>query len=129
MDGLLKMATLIARNRHRRFPTGPLNRILIKAVDKYAPPLVKGRRFKILYAAQPRPGNDAREIPTVQLFVNHFSLLTPAYQRYLELQIRESFDIRGCPLKMQMRSRKSQDAASPKTAERAIKAKSSAWTK
>ncbi len=108
LDGLLKMATLIAQNRHRRFPTGPLNRVLMKAMEKYPPPLVRGRRFKILYAAQPKPVDDAREIPTLHLFVNHSSLLTSAYERYLELQLRESFDLRGCPLKFIFRNRKQQ---------------------
>jgi hypothetical protein len=48
--------------------------------------------------------------------------MTPAYQRYLEIQLRESFDIRGCPLKLVLRSRKQQETK-PRTA-MAVKAKS-----
>jgi GTP-binding protein len=105
IDGLLKTCATIAKNRHFRFQTGPLNRVISRAIEKYAPPLVNGRRFKVLYAAQQAAKEGAREIPTLQLFVNAPGLLTPAYERYLDLQIRESFDLRGCPLKFILRGR------------------------
>jgi GTP-binding protein len=105
IDGLLKTCATIAKNRMFRFQTGPLNRVISRAIEKYAPPLVNGRRFKVLYAAQQAAKEGAREIPTLQLFVNSPGLLTPAYERYLDLQIRESFDLRGCPLKFVMRGR------------------------
>jgi len=108
IDGLLKTCAQIAKNRRYRFQTGPLNRVLTRAMEKYAPPLVKGRRFKILYAAQLQPKDTAREIPTLQLFVNSAELLTPAYERYLDLQLREAFDLRGCPIKFVMRGRTTQ---------------------
>jgi len=95
----------IAKNRTFRFQTGPLNRVITRAMEKYAPPLVKGRRFKILYAAQMAPKEGAREIPTLQLFVNSAELLTPAYERYLDIQIRENFNLKGCPLRFVMRGR------------------------
>jgi GTP-binding protein len=108
IDGLLKTVKLIAKNRVFRFQTGPLNRVISRAMEKYAPPLVNGRRFKVLYAAQLAAKEGAREIPTLQLFVNSAELLTPAYERYLDLQIRESFDLRGCPLRFVMRGRTTQ---------------------
>jgi GTP-binding protein len=108
IDGLLRTCAQIAKNRRYRFQTGPLNRVLTRAMEKYAPPLVKGRRFKILYAAQQLPKDNTREIPTLQLFVNSAELLTPAYERYLDLQLREAFDLRGCPIKFVMRGRTTQ---------------------
>jgi GTP-binding protein len=105
IEGLLKTCATIAKNRMFRFHTGPLNRVISRAMEKYAPPLVNGRRFKILYAAQQAAKEGSREIPTLQLFVNSPGLLTPAYERYLDLQIRESFDLRGCPLKFVMHGR------------------------
>ena len=105
IEGLLKTCATIAKNRVFRFQTGPLNRVISRAMEKYAPPLVHGRRFKVLYAAQQSPKEGAREIPTLQLFVNSASLLTPAYERYLDLQIRESFNLIGCPLRFVLRGR------------------------
>ena len=105
IEGLLKSVAMIAKNRSFRFHTGPLNRVITRAMEKYAPPLVRGRRFKILYAAQLAAKEGSREIPTLQLFVNSAELLTPAYERYLDLQLRESFELRGCPLRFVMRGR------------------------
>jgi len=105
IDGLLKTVAAIAKNRTFRFQTGPLNRVISRAMEKYAPPLVRGRRFKVLYAAQLSPKEGSREIPTLQLFVNSADLLTPAYERYLDLQLREAFELRGCPLRFVMRGR------------------------
>jgi GTP-binding protein len=105
IEGLLKTCATIAKNRSFRFQTGPLNRVISRAMEKYAPPLVHGRRFKILYAAQQAAKERAREIPTLQLFVNSPALLTPAYERYLDLQLREAFDLRGCPVRFVMRGR------------------------
>ena len=105
IEGLLKTVGKIAKNRLYRFQTGPLNRVITRAMERYAPPLVRGRRFKVLYAAQQAAKEGAREIPTLQLFVNSADLLTPAYERYLDLQLREAFDLRGCPLKFVMRGR------------------------
>jgi len=108
IEGLLKTCATIAKNRHFRFQTGPLNRVISRAMEKYAPPLVNGRRFKVLYAAQQAAKEGAREIPTLLLFVNSASLLTSAYERYLDLQLREAFDLRGCPLRFIMRGRTTQ---------------------
>ncbi len=113
IDGLLKTAATIAKNRLFRFQTGPLNRVIKRAMEKYAPPLVHGRRFKVLYAAQQAAKEGSREIPTLQLFVNSPGLLTPAYERYLELQLREKFDLRGCPLRFVLRGREVREAATP----------------
>ncbi len=108
IEGLLKTVGMIAKNRVYRFQTGPLNRVITKAMERYAPPLVKGRRFKILYAAQQAAKEGTREIPTLQLFVNSAELLTSAYERYLDLQLREAFDLRGCPIRFVMRGRMTQ---------------------
>jgi len=113
IDGLLKTAALIAKNRLFRFQTGPLNRVIKRAMEKYAPPIVQGRRFKVLYAAQQPAKEGQREIPTLQLFVNSPRLLTPAYERYLDLQLREKFDLRGCPLRFVLRGREVREAATP----------------
>ncbi len=108
VEGLLKTCATIAKNRTFRFQTGPLNRVISRAMEKYAPPLVNGRRFKVLYAAQQAAKEGSREIPTLLLFVNAPALLTPAYERYLDLQLREAFDLRGCPLRFIMRGRTTQ---------------------
>lgn len=112
VDGVLKAAQEIAKNRLYRFATGPLNRVLTKAIEKQAPPLVHGKRFKILYVTQdPHEAKDGRVIPTLILFVNNPKLLTQSYQRYLELQLREAFELRGCPVRFILRGREKENKA------------------
>lgn len=110
VQGLLKSAQEIAKNRKYVFATGPLNRVLIKAIEKQAPPSIGGKRFKIFYATQdPQEASDKRTIPTLILFVNNPKLLTDSYKRYLELQLRDAFNLRGCPIRFVLRGRQ-QDA-------------------
>lgn len=106
VEGLLKTALEIDKNRHYQFATGPLNRVISKAIERQAPPQIAGKRFKILYATQdPQEKEDRRAIPTLILFVNNPKLLTDSYQRYLEIQLREAFNIRGCPIRFLLRGR------------------------
>ena len=60
----------------------------------------RGRRVKILYAAQASSPN-----PTVVLFVSDPELLHFSYQRYLENRIRAAFGFAGVRLHMVVRRR------------------------
>jgi GTP-binding protein len=119
LDGLLKAAKEIAKNRHYKFATGPLNRVLTKAIDKQPPPSMGGKRFKIFYATQdPHEAAERRAIPTLILFVNNPKLLAPSYHRYLELQLRDAFNLRGCPIKFVLRGREQKTTNRPPRKER-----------
>ncbi len=131
VGALLAVAAKVGTNAKTIVSTGTLNRVLSRALDQYLPPIIRGRRFKIYYATQqtgestPEPatgpaGKDAkrrrgRERDQRQrggraglnfiLFVNEPALLTPAYQRYLELQVREEFQLEGAPIHFVLRPR------------------------
>ena len=81
---------------HHRVPTNALNRVMQAAQAKQPPPLVRGRRPKVLYATQ-----GATDPPTFTLFVSQE--LPPSYLRYLERRIREAFDLGPTPVKMRVR--------------------------
>jgi len=85
----------------RRVPTGPLNRAIELAEQAHNPPADgAGRQLKLLYATQPRA-----KPPTIVLFVNDAGLVTENYRRYLEGQLRETFDFRGTPIRLVFRTR------------------------
>jgi GTP-binding protein len=79
-------------------PTNALNRVMQAAQAQQQPPLVRGRRPKVLYATQ-----GATDPPTFTLFVSHE--LPPSYLRYLERRIREAFELGPTPVKMRVRRR------------------------
>lgn len=86
--------------------TGQFNRLLQQAIEKTPPPMLGGRRFKLLYATlareeKPRPVM----APRVVLFVNHEELMTPTYRRYLENTVRQTIPYEGLPIRFDVRSR------------------------
>lgn len=97
---LLELAVHVASVRERRIQTSELNRVIRRAITSHGPPTIRHRRLKVLYATQ-------AEItpPTFVLFVNDPALVHFSYRRYLENQIRESFDLNGTGIRMVFRKR------------------------
>ncbi len=83
-----------------RISTGILNRILAEAAERRQPPVVRGRRLKVLYGAQvqSRP-------PRFRLTVNDRTLVTRDYAYYLENHIRDRLGLQGCPVIIDIVSR------------------------
>lgn len=97
---VLDTAQTVAAARATRISTGVLNSMLRRAFDEHPPPTVKGRRLKLLYAAQARSAT-----PTIVLFVNDPALMHFAYQRYVENRVRAVFGFAGVRLRIVMRRR------------------------
>ena len=88
---------LVLANRSRRIPTGTLNRLVTEWTAEHPPPTRKGRRPRILYAAQARTAP-----PTLALFVKG-GQLDDTYLRYLERRAREAYDFTGTPIHVVVR--------------------------
>jgi GTP-binding protein len=58
------------------------------------------RPLKFFYATQA-----GVEPPTFVLFCTEPRSVLPAYRRFLENRLRESFDLRGTPVRLQLRAR------------------------
>ncbi|SJZ47968.1 EngA GTPase KH-domain-containing protein, C-terminal, partial [Mycoplasmopsis verecunda] len=59
-----------------------------------------GGRLNIYFVRQ-----EKGKIPTFTFFVNNKKYLHFSYQRFLENQLRETFDFRGCPIKMNFKNK------------------------
>ncbi len=90
----------VAAQISTQLPTGVLNRTLIQAYARVAPPYVKGKRLKILYATQV----GIKPI-TILLFVNDSTKLIPAYEAYLMGALRRTFGLEGAPIVFQLKQR------------------------
>jgi GTPase len=101
---VLAAARQVAAARSTRIPTAALNALLRDALDQHPPRYHKGRRLKLLYAAQAQGQG-----PTIVLFVNDPDLLHFAYERYLENRIRALFGFAGVPLRIVARARAESD--------------------
>jgi GTP-binding protein len=105
VDRVLELAVDVWAERRRRIGTGELNRMVRQAVDRLAPPLVRGRRPKILYATQV-----AIAPPTFVVFVSGSADLHFSYRRYLENRLREAYGFDGTPLRLHVRERQGDPA-------------------
>jgi len=87
----------------KRVPTGALNTWLQKIlaihplpVRKHKPSLMTKAAFITQVATKP---------PVFALFVGHPGDMTPAYLRYLENQLRETYGFTGTPLRIMVRKK------------------------
>ena len=103
---LLKLAVEARDARRRRLTTPELNAIFARAIRHHAAPLVRNKRFKLLYATQA-----SSDPPTFVLFVNDPSLVHFSYKRYLERAIRDAIDFEGTPIKLVFRGRTEENPA------------------
>ena len=111
VERLFEMIGKIERASAARIGTGVLNRLMRAAFAANPPPMVKGRRLKLFYAAQAAGTNDRRQRPVrlgppeFVLFVNEPRLLSQSYTRYLEARIRDAEPYTGLPIILTLRPR------------------------
>ena len=84
-----------------RIPTGELNRWFERALARHPPPMVSGRRLKLRYVTQAK----ARP-PTFITFGTRAEKIPEDYQRYLVNSLRESFELPGTPIRLELRGTK-----------------------
>jgi len=133
VDPLFALTAKIQHAARKRIGTGVLNRLLRQAFEVNPPPLVKGRRLKLLYATQlkssglvgrhglgergqsgegslgrgasfNKPQRDLAP-PEFVLFVNDPQLMPESYRRYAEARIREAEPYPGLPIILTLRAR------------------------
>ncbi|MGL4847965.1 MAG: ribosome biogenesis GTPase Der [Clostridium sp.] len=98
---VLEVAKKCYDNYSKRISTGILNDVISRAVLMKEPPVVGIKRMKIYYATQV-----ATKPPKFIFFVNDPSATHFSYQRYLENQLRDSFDFEGTGIQIEYRERK-----------------------
>lgn len=88
-------------NYCKRVGTGILNDVISKAILMKEPPVVSLKRLKVYYATQV-----ATKPPKFVFFVNDTNARHFSYERYLENQLRDSFDFSGTGIQVEYRERK-----------------------
>lgn len=101
VNKVLQIAKKCYDNYSKRIATGILNDVISNAVLRKEPPVVALKRLKIFYVTQVQT-----KPPTFIFFVNDPATLHFSYERYLENQLRDSFDFEGTGIKLIFRERK-----------------------
>lgn len=84
----------------RKLSTSMINEVITEAISLHQPPSERGVRLKVYYVVQSRI-----KPPTFIIFVNKPEIMHFSFQRYLENQIRNSFDFLGTPIKFNIRKK------------------------
>jgi GTP-binding protein len=93
VPNLLQTSLALADKRADRIPTPELNRFVQEVVASRPPPARRGRRLKLLYAAQV-----GRRPPRIAIQVNDRRLITRDWAYHLENRLREAYGLEGVPL-------------------------------
>jgi GTP-binding protein len=96
----IESALEVFENRKRKIPTSQLNEVMLKAVEAYHPPVVRGNAIKIKYITQL-----PTHTPTFAFFCNYPDDIKTPYKNYLENQLREKFSLSGVPVRLFFRKK------------------------
>ncbi|HQS25267.1 MAG: ribosome biogenesis GTPase Der [Sphingobacteriia bacterium 24-36-13] len=90
----------VFENRRRKIATSTLNEVMLKAVENYHAPVVRGHSIKIKFVTQlPTP------VPSFAFFTNFPDDIKMPYKNYLENQLRANFDFKGVPIRIFFRKK------------------------
>lgn len=96
----LEMAVEVYNNRSQRIPTSKLNEVMLKIIENYPPPAVKGKYIKIKYCMQL-----PTHIPQFVFFANLPQYIKDPYKRFIENKLREQFNFKGVPIDIYFRQK------------------------
>jgi GTP-binding protein len=96
----IEMALDVYENKHRKIPTSKLNDIMLKAIEKYQAPVVRGHVIKIKFVQQL-----PTRVPSFAFFTNFPDDIKTPYRNYLENQVRANFNFTGVPVRIYFRKK------------------------
>ena len=100
IQDVLSAATEVYSNYSRKIPTARLNEALLPVVEETPPPAWKGKYVKIKYITQL-----PTRFPAFAFFCNLPQYVKDPYKRFVENQLRKSFNLTGCPVQIYFRQK------------------------
>jgi GTPase len=96
----IEVALEVYESKQRKVPTSQLNDIMLKAIESYHPPVVRGNPIKIKYVTQL-----PTHVPSFAFFCNFPDEVKQPYKNYLENQLRQNFNFTGVPVRLFFRKK------------------------
>ena len=96
----LEETVKVFENRKQRIPTSKFNDFMLKLIEAYPPPALKGKYVKIKYCMQLPTAT-----PQFVFFANLPQYVKEPYKRFLENKIRENWDLSGVPIDIYIREK------------------------
>ncbi len=96
----VEMALEVYENRSRKVKTSQLNEAMQPEIERYPPPVLRGRSISIKYMTQlPTP------YPAFVFYCSHPKYVRDSYKNYLENRLREHFNFSGVPITLFFREK------------------------
>lgn len=96
----VEIALEVYANRKQRISTSSLNDIMLKAIESYHPPVVRGHPIKIKFITQL-----PTQVPSFAFFCNFPDDIKQPYKNYLENQLRKHYKLSGIPIRIFFRKK------------------------
>lgn len=96
----MEIALDVYENKTRKITTSQLNDVMLKAVESYHAPVVRGNSVKIKYVTQL-----PTYVPSFAFFTNYPDDIKTPYKNYLENQLRQNFNFTGVPIRIFFRKK------------------------
>ena len=96
----IEIALDVFENKHRKIATSKLNEIMLKVIEKYQAPVVRGHVIKIKFVQQL-----PTKVPSFAFFTNFPDDIKTPYRNYLENQVRANFKFTGVPIRIYFRKK------------------------
>jgi GTP-binding protein len=97
---VIETAIEVYENRQKKINTSALNETLLKAIENYHAPVVRGHPIKIKYVTQLPTA-----VPSFAFFCNFPDDIKQPYKNYLENQLRQQFNFNGVPIRLFFRKK------------------------
>lgn len=97
---VIEIALGVHESRSTRVPTSKLNDVMLKAVESYHAPVVRGHTVKIKFITQL-----PTVVPSFAFFTNFPNDIKTPYKNYLENQLRSNFNFKGVPVRIFFRKK------------------------
>lgn len=96
----IEVALEVCENKKNRIATSKLNEVMLKAIESYHAPVVRGHSIKIKYVMQL-----PTHVPSFAFFANFPEDVKTPYKNYLENQLRSHFNFKGVPIRIFFRKK------------------------
>ncbi|MES2892165.1 MAG: ribosome biogenesis GTPase Der [Bacteroidota bacterium] len=96
----MEIALEVYDNRKQKIATSKLNDVMLKAIEAYHAPVVRGNQVKIKYVTQLPV-----VVPSFAFFCNYPDDIKTPYKNYLENQLRQNFKLTGVPVRIFFRKK------------------------
>ena len=97
---VIEIALEVYDSKCQKISTSKLNDVMLKAVESYHAPVVRGHSVKIKFVTQL-----PTVVPSFAFFTNYPDDIKLPYRNYLENQLRTHFNLKGVPIRIFFRKK------------------------